>query len=143
MMPIHLPEAIHAQHLQCFTAIKRARNPANDSAARLRTNAHMHARPNPPSPLPQMHLTVPPNTHQSNRNSRIPEQNCTARSRNACASATQERIQERSRAHLAGCGGGRGRHGEPTRGRDGLRHFSTASDARDSARIRTQASDGN
>jgi hypothetical protein len=37
----------------------------------------------------------------------------------------------RVRAHRAGCDGGRGcSHGEPARGRDGLRHFSTASAGR-------------
>ena len=61
----------------------------------------------------------------------------------ARASARPGKIEKaRVRAHLAGRDGGRGcRHGEPTRGRDGLRHFPTASAGRASARIQTRASE--
>ena len=78
------------------------------------TKRNLHYSPTPPK-IPQAPTPAP---RQSPPNSRRQPRNL-----QGAAMPHRRRTEARFRAHLAGREGGRGRHGEPTRGRDRLRHF--------------------
>jgi len=132
-----IPRVSHLQRFSVSMMITKRPKPS----PRFSVATAYEPRPDPshsPAPRPQIHPPSSPTPHPTP----IPKPWEQA---NARASARPGKIEKaRVRAHLAGRDGGRGcRHGEPTRGRDGLRHFSTASAGRACARIQTRASDAN